>query len=99
MSIIPDRMRDRVKAVIIVQTTPFNADGSLDLAGLRANTQFLIDKCKGRPVVLTPTGSTGDAYALSETERIKVIETVIDTVAGALPVCGRGFCPRDRAPV
>ena len=99
MAIIPETMRERIKGVTIVQATPFNSDGSLDIAGLRANTHFLIDKCKGRPVVLTPTGSTGDAYALSETERIKVIETVIDTVAGALPVCGRGFCPRDRAPV
>jgi hypothetical protein len=38
--------------VIIVQATPFNADGSLDLVGLRANTQFLIDRCKGRRFVL-----------------------------------------------
>jgi 4-hydroxy-tetrahydrodipicolinate synthase len=86
MAISPDTMRERVKAVIIVQATPFNADGSLDVPGLRANTQFLIDKCKGRRFVLVPTGSTGEAYALSDSERIKVIETVIDTVAGALPV-------------
>jgi 4-hydroxy-tetrahydrodipicolinate synthase len=79
-------MRERIKAVTIVQATPFNADGSLDISGLRANTQFLIDKCKGGRFVLVPTGSTGEAYALSDAERIKVIETVIDTAAGALPV-------------
>jgi 4-hydroxy-tetrahydrodipicolinate synthase len=86
MAINPDAMREKVKAVIIVQATPFNADGSLDLQGLRANTQFLIDKCKGRRFVLVPTGSTGEAYALSDSERIKVIETVIDTAAGTIPV-------------
>jgi len=86
MAISPDTMREKIKAVSIVQATPLNADGSLDIVGLRANTQFLIDKCKGRRFVLVPTGSTGEAYALSDAERIKVIETVIDTVAGALPV-------------
>jgi 4-hydroxy-tetrahydrodipicolinate synthase len=86
MAISPEAMRERVKAVVIVQATPFNADGSLDLPGLRANTQFLIEKGKGRRLVLVPTGSTGEAYALSDNERIKVIETVIDTAAGALPV-------------
>ena len=86
MAISPETMRERVKAVIIVLATPFNADGSLDIAGLRANTRFLVDECKGRRFVLVPTGSTGEAYALSDNERIKVIETVIDTVAGSLPV-------------
>jgi 4-hydroxy-tetrahydrodipicolinate synthase len=86
MAISPDIMRKRVEAVIIVQATPFNADGSVDVPGLRANTQFLVDKCKGRRFVLVPTGSTGEAYALSDPERMKTIETVIDTVAGALPV-------------
>ncbi len=86
MAIIPETMRERIKGVTIVQATPFNSDGSLDIAGLRANTQFLIDKCKGRRFVLVPTGSTGEAYALSDAERIKVIEAVIDTAAGAIPV-------------
>jgi 4-hydroxy-tetrahydrodipicolinate synthase len=98
MAISPDTMRERVKAVIIVQATPFNADGSLDIAGLRANTQFLIDKCKGRRFVLVPTGSTGEAYALSDSERIKAIETVIGTAAGALPVvAGTGAAATEQA--
>jgi 4-hydroxy-tetrahydrodipicolinate synthase len=36
--------------------------------------------------VLVPTGSTGEFYALSRAEHMKVIETVIDTSAGAVPV-------------
>jgi 4-hydroxy-tetrahydrodipicolinate synthase len=79
-------MREAVKAVVIVQPTPLNRDLSLDLEGLRANTRFLVERCRGKRFVLVPTGSTGEAYALSDAERLKVIETVIETVNGALPV-------------
>ena len=39
-----------MKGVDIVQTTPFNKDGSLDLEGMRANTRWLL----GRPPFYTP---------------------------------------------
>jgi 4-hydroxy-tetrahydrodipicolinate synthase len=86
MTLSASELRERVKAVVIVQATPFNKDGSLDLGGLRANTRVLVDKCKGRRLVLVPTGSTGEAYALSDAERLKVIETVIECSSGVLPV-------------
>ena len=86
MAITPNEMREKVKAVVIVQGTPFNSDGSLDLQGLRANTQFLVERCKGKRFVLVPTGSTGEFYALSDAERIQVIETVIEVADGAVPV-------------
>jgi 4-hydroxy-tetrahydrodipicolinate synthase len=79
-------MRETVKAVVVVQATPMNRDGSLDLDGLKANTQFLLERCAGKRVVLVPTGSTGEAYALSDAERLKVIETVISCAASRLPV-------------
>lgn len=86
MAIAPEQMRESVKAVIIVQATPFNRDGSLDLEGLRRNTRFLVERCQGKRFVLVPTGSTGEAYALSDAERLRVIETVIDGAGGRLPV-------------
>jgi len=86
MAITPEVMRDKMKAVVVVQATPLNRDGSLDLNGLKANTRFLMERCAGKRVVLVPTGSTGEAYALSDSEQLKVIETVIDCVAGQLPV-------------
>jgi len=86
MAITPNEMREKVKAVVIVQGTPFNRDGSLDLQGLTANTQFLVERCRGKRFVLVPTGSTGEFYALSDAERIKVIETVIEVADGAVPV-------------
>ncbi|MCW5977508.1 MAG: dihydrodipicolinate synthase family protein [Bryobacteraceae bacterium] len=75
-----------MRAVAVVQATPMNDDGSLDLQGLRANTEFLVERGRGRRIVLVPTGSTGEAYALSDAARLKVIETVIETAAGRVPV-------------
>ena len=86
MALTPEIMRETIKAVVVVQATPLNRDGSLDLAGLRANTKFLVDRCAGKRLVLVPTGSTGEAYALSDAERLKVLETVIECAAGTFPV-------------
>lgn len=86
MPIHPDTMRERLRAVVIVQGTPLNRDGSLDLEGLRTNTRFLVERCAGRRVILVPTGSTGEAYALSDAERLRVVETVVECAAGRLPV-------------
>ena len=86
MPLTPEIMRETIKAVVVVQATPLNRDGSLDLDGLRANTKFLVERCAGRRLVLVPTGSTGEAYALSDAERLKVIETVIESAAGRIPV-------------
>ncbi len=86
MPLKPELMRETIKAVVVVQATPLNQDGSLDLDGLKANTQFLLERCAGKRIVLVPTGSTGEAFALSDAERLKVIETVITCAAGRLPV-------------
>lgn len=88
MSLKPEVLRERIKAVVIVQTTPFNKDGSLDLEGLKANTRFLVDRCAGKRFVLVPTGSTGEAYTLTDAERLQVIEAVVDCVDGKIPVLG-----------
>jgi 4-hydroxy-tetrahydrodipicolinate synthase len=79
-------MISKLKAVAIVQATPCNRDGSLDLEGLKANTKFLVERCAGKRFVLVPAGSTGEAYALSDRERLRVIETVLECAGGKLPV-------------
>lgn len=86
MALKPDEMRERMKAAAVVLATPTNSDGSIDYPGLRANTEFLIERARGRRLVLVPTGSTGEAYAISDADRLKVIETVVETSNGRLPV-------------
>ena len=86
MPLSPSELHARMKGVVIVQATPFGADGSLDEAGLRANTRWLVEQCRGRDFILTPLGSTGEFYALTEAERRRVAEIVVEETAGALPV-------------
>ena len=86
MGMSPEEMREKIKAVVIVMATPFNQDGSVDFDGLKANTRFLVERCRGKRFVLVPTGSTGEYYAMSSDEQLKVIETVVETVAGQVPV-------------
>jgi len=70
-----------------IVATPFSEkDQEIDFEGLRENVRFLVDKCKGKPLVLTPTGSTSEFYTLSPEEREKVVKTVVDEVNGELIV-------------
>jgi dihydrodipicolinate synthase/N-acetylneuraminate lyase len=86
MALSPDTMPERIKAVVIVQATPMNRDGSLYLEGFKASTRFLVERCRGRRIVLVPTGSTGEAYALMVAERLRVIETVVECAGDTIPV-------------
>ncbi|MEM4628026.1 MAG: hypothetical protein QXX37_07070, partial [Ignisphaera sp.] len=52
-------------AIQIVMVTPFKDGEEVDYDGLRENTEFLVERVRGKPFILTPTGSTGEFYALS----------------------------------
>ena len=41
-----NELKKALKGVDIVQTTPFNKDGSVDLGAMRANTQWLLREDK-----------------------------------------------------
>ena len=84
----PEKLREYLMqgAVLVVQVTPFKEGEELDIEGLRANTEFLVEKRHLGRLVLVPTGSTGEFYALSDEERKKVIEVVVDAANGKVPV-------------
>jgi len=84
----PEKMREflRKGAVLVVQLTPFKKNGELDLEGLKENTEFLAEKGSGKGLVLVPTGSTGEFYAMRDEERKEVVKTVIDAANGKVPV-------------
>ncbi|MEM0053524.1 MAG: dihydrodipicolinate synthase family protein [Nitrososphaeria archaeon] len=68
-----------MKGVVhIVQLTPFKEDEEIDYEALKENTKFLVEKQSYGPMVLTPVGSTGEKYALTDEEWKKVVKTVID---------------------
>jgi 4-hydroxy-tetrahydrodipicolinate synthase len=69
--------------VLTALATPFAADGTVDEASLRA----LVDRSiAGGVHGVVACGSTGEFSTLSSDERRLVVETVIDHVAGRIPV-------------
>lgn len=63
--------------------TPFRRDGSVDEPALRA----LVDsQIEGGISFLIPCGTTGEASTLNEDEWLQVIEAVIETARGRVPV-------------
>ena len=73
----------RFPGIIPAVTTPFDANGAVDTAGIAANVRFLLDAgCHG----VVGTGTMGEAGSLSAAERRLVLETVAEAVDGAVPV-------------
>jgi 4-hydroxy-tetrahydrodipicolinate synthase len=63
--------------------TPFKPDGAVDVEALRKLVLWQIEEGID---FLVPCGSTGEAATLAPAERELVVGTVVDTVAGRVPV-------------
>jgi len=83
-----NELKKRLKGIIPVQYCPYTKNKELDVEGLKRNTQFLIDFAKdgNKDVVIMTNGSTTEFYANSLEEQKTVIKTVVDMVAGTVPV-------------
>jgi len=71
------------KGIMVPMVTPFTQQGDLDEPGLRELTNFLIDQGMH---MLFPAGSTGEGWSLTRDERKRVLEIVIETANGRVPV-------------
>ncbi len=88
----PDELRNKLSGVIAFPVTPFNADFSLDLAGLRRNVQFLL---KHPICALVAAGGTGEFYSLTPAEHRAVVEATVAEAGGRAPViAGVGINPQ-----
>jgi 5-dehydro-4-deoxyglucarate dehydratase len=69
--------------------TPFQADCSLDLAGLEKN----VDEMTRHPFcAIVAAGGTGEIYSMTVAENIQVVKTSVDATAGRMPVvAGVGY--------
>jgi 4-hydroxy-tetrahydrodipicolinate synthase len=65
--------------------TPFRRDGSVDELALRALVNWQIESGIS---FLIPCGTTGEASTLSEAEWLRVVELVVETARGRVPVFG-----------
>src|SRR5437868_3144287 len=69
--------------IYVALITPFTESGEVDYLRLREHVDWLISNgIHG----LVPTGSCGEYAALSDQERAQVVETIIKTTAGRVPV-------------
>ncbi len=71
------------RGVYTVLVTPFTADGSVDVDGIRKNVEWQISE--GVHGVVT-VGSTGEFAGLEDVEKEKVTLTVLETCNGRIPV-------------
>ena len=63
--------------------TPFRHDGSIDEAAVRRLVRRQID---AGVHFVSPCGTTGEAPTLSHSEKIRVVQLVVDEAAGRVPV-------------
>jgi 5-dehydro-4-deoxyglucarate dehydratase len=87
----PDELRSRLQGVVSFPLTPFKADLSLDLDGLRRNLRSLLR----HPVcAVVAAAGTGELHSLSPSEHLAVVQTAVEEVNGQVPViAGAGFNP------
>ena len=76
-------MRTRFTGLGTALVTPFRADGSIDETGVRRLARRQVE---GGVHFVSPCGTTGEAPTLSHREKLRVVELVIDEVAGRVPV-------------
>lgn len=75
--------REKLTGIYIPMVTPFHADESIDFAGIKDVTDFLVSN--GVTGVI-PSGSTGEMIALSKEEQIAVNRATVQAAAGRIKV-------------
>jgi 5-dehydro-4-deoxyglucarate dehydratase len=88
-SLSPQELRSRFGGVVAFPVTPFRADLSLDLDGLRRN---LLHLARFPFCAVVAAGGTGEVYSLTPDEHQQVVATTIEIFSGKAPViAGVGF--------
>ena len=76
-------MRTRFTGLGTALVTPFRADGSIDETAVRRLARRQVE---AGVHFVSPCGTTGEAPTLSHHEKLRIVELVIDEVAGRVPV-------------
>jgi 5-dehydro-4-deoxyglucarate dehydratase len=76
-------VRGQLRGVIAFPVTPFQADLTLDTAGLRRNLDALL---RHGMAAVVAAGGTGELYSLTPAEQLEVVRTTVDAVRGRAPV-------------
>ena len=79
----PEGLKQHLRGALAFPITPYLADGSVDLDGVRANARWLPDS--GVCAIVSPSG-TGELFALTPDECADVTRATVEAVAGRTPV-------------
>jgi 4-hydroxy-tetrahydrodipicolinate synthase len=79
--------RDGWRGVLAPLVTPFKQGGDLDLATLRGNVEWLLERgaSQGNTVLLA-VGSGGDFPMMNLEERKQALQVIAKTVDGRVPI-------------
>lgn len=72
-----------LQGIITAIITPFDQAGNLDEDGLRSNARFQLDHHVNGIVAL---GTTGEGSTLTEEEKKRIVEIIVEEVDGRVPV-------------
>lgn len=78
-----------IRGIIVPILTPMDENEQINLPVLREQIERMI---VGGVNGIFPLGTNGEAYILSEKEKLEVLETAIDQVAGRVPVYAGTGC-------
>ncbi len=73
----------KLRGTGVAIVTPFHKDGSINFKCLEKLITHLID---GKVEYLVPLGTTGESVTLSTDEKMAILDFVVDTVDGRIPV-------------
>lgn len=73
----------KLRGMGVAMVTPFKENNEIDFEALKKLTQFLIEN---RTDYLVVQGTTGESPVLSNDEKMRVLETVIEVNNGKLPI-------------
>lgn len=79
-----------IRGVIVPILTPLNSDETVDTSSMRRLVNYLLDN--GAHGIWV-SGTTGEFANLTNKQRLISVETVVDEVAGRVPIIGNISCP------
>lgn len=94
----PQELKEKLIGVSCVMHTPFKENEDVDYDALRRHARFLVNVSKNhkRDLILYTACTLGEFFHLSVEERMKILETVVDEVNGAVPVIAGPMLPSTR---
>jgi 5-dehydro-4-deoxyglucarate dehydratase len=95
MPMTPEQLKGRLAGALAFPITPYRADGSVDIDGVRRNAAWLPGT--GLAAVVAPSG-TGELFGLTPDECVDVTRATVEAIDGRLPVIASvGYGPRAAA--